>query len=52
MGQKDIEAHHLIDQIESGEMPKSIYPPLHPEAQLTADQKAQLIAGLRATFSN
>lgn len=37
-------------QIESGEMPKSVYLPLHPEANLTAEQKKQLIDGLIATF--
>jgi hypothetical protein len=47
---REIEVDNLIDQIEKGNMPKSIYLPMHPEAQLTAEQKAQLIAGLRATF--
>ncbi len=36
--------------IENGEMPKSVYLPLHPEANLTAEQKKQLIDGLIATF--
>lgn len=47
---REIEVDNLIDQIETGNMPKSIYLPMHPEANLTAEQKAQLIAGLRATF--
>ncbi len=47
----DIEAHHLIEQIEKGEMPKTVYLPMHPEARLTDEQKAQLIAGIRATFA-
>jgi hypothetical protein len=37
-------------QIESGEMPKALYLPLHPEANLTDAQKKQLIDGLIATF--
>ena len=40
----------MQDNIESGKMPKSIYLPLHPEANLTAEQKQQLIDGLIATF--
>jgi len=40
----------MQEQIEKGEMPKSIYLPLHPEANLTAEQKKQLIDGLIATF--
>ncbi len=47
---REIEVDNLIDQIEKGNMPKPIYLPLHPEANLTAEQKAQLVAGLRATF--
>lgn len=39
-------------QISSGEMPKSVYLPLHPEANLTDAQKKQLIDGLIATFGN
>ncbi|MBI1280747.1 MAG: cytochrome C [Anaerolineaceae bacterium] len=37
-------------QIEKGEMPKWFYLPLHPEANLTPEQKQQLIDGLIATF--
>lgn len=47
---REIEVDNLIDQIEKGNMPKAIYLPMHPEANLTAEQKAQLVAGLRATF--
>ena len=47
---QEIDVDDIIDQIETGAMPKPIYLPLHPEANLTAEQKAQLIAGLRATF--
>jgi mono/diheme cytochrome c family protein len=45
-----VEGREMIEQIENGKMPKSPYPMLHPEANLSADQKAQLIAGIRATF--
>lgn len=37
-------------QIESGKMPKPLYLPLHPAANLTDAQKKQLIDGLIATF--
>ena len=40
----------MQEQIEKGNMPKSIYLPLHPEANLTPEQKKQLIDGLIATF--
>lgn len=32
------------------DMPPRIYLPLHPEANLTDEQKAQLVAGFKATF--
>ena len=40
----------MEENIESGEMPKPLYLPLHPEANLTPEQKKQLIDGLIATF--
>ena len=40
----------MENQIEKGNMPKPLYLPLHPEANLTAEQKKQLIDGLIATF--
>ena len=49
---QEIDVDDIIDQIQQGAMPKPIYLPLHPEAHLTAEQKAQLIAGLQATFAN
>lgn len=49
---QEIDVGDIIDQIQDGAMPLPIYLPLHPEAQLTAEQKAQLIAGLQATFAN
>jgi hypothetical protein len=40
----------MEEQISKGMMPLPIYLPLHPEANLTAEQKQQLIDGLLATF--
>ena len=42
--------NEMQSQIETGLMPLPIYLPLHPEANLTSEQKQQLIAGLIATF--
>ncbi len=42
----DIEWHLYND------MPPVVYLPLHPEANLTDEQKAQLLDGLRATFGS
>jgi len=38
--------------ISRGEMPLSDYLLLHPEAELSAAEKQQLIAGLQATLAN
>jgi len=38
-------------EIQSGRMPKSIYLPLHPDANLSAAEKQQLIDGLREIVS-
>lgn len=45
-----VETDEMIEQIREGEMPLPIYLPLHPEANLNAEDQAALIAGLRATF--
>jgi len=37
-------------QVQRGEMPPSFYLPMHPTAQLTADERAQLIAGLQKSL--
>ncbi len=47
-GEFDLE--EIVEEIERGTMPPAIYKPLHPDANLSADQRQQLIAGLRATF--
>lgn len=38
------------EELESGEMPPWFYLPLHARARLNAAEKAELVAGLRATF--
>jgi hypothetical protein len=45
-----VEAREMIREIQRGTMPKPIYLPLHPEANLTDAEKADLIAGIQATF--
>ena len=44
--------HSPADAVEEGQMPLPIYLPLHPEAQLTAEEKQLLIEGLTATFGD
>ena len=44
------DAAQAPEQIEKGDMPLPIYVPLHPEARLSAEEKAALIHGLEATF--
>ena len=38
-------------EITQGGMPDPLYVPLHPNSRLTADEKAQLIAGIKASFA-
>lgn len=45
-----IEGDEMIEQIQRGKMPMSIYLPMHPDANLTAEQKKQLMDGIQATF--
>ena len=47
---KRLEGDDMIEQIQRGKMPPPIYLPMHPEANLTADQKQQLMDGFQATF--
>jgi hypothetical protein len=44
------DADEAAHEYEEGEMPLWFYVPLHPEAKLTAEERDQLLAGLRATF--
>ena len=46
-----IDAAEIIESIENGVMPPPLYLLLHPEARLSDGEKAQLIAGIRATLS-
>jgi hypothetical protein len=43
-------ASEAVEVIQKGEMPLPIYLPLHPDAQLSADEKQALIDGMRATI--
>jgi len=38
------------EEYEEGEMPPWFYMPLHPEAELSPEDREQLLTGLRATF--
>ncbi len=40
----------IADLVTSGEMPLPVYLLMHPEARLTEQQRAQLVAGIEATF--
>jgi hypothetical protein len=46
-----IRVEELVEVIEAGTMPPPQYLLLHPEAQFSPNEKAQLIAGIRATFA-
>jgi mono/diheme cytochrome c family protein len=41
------DAGHVVKEIKSGDMPPWFYLPLHPEAKLTAAERAALIAGFQ-----
>jgi mono/diheme cytochrome c family protein len=45
------DADEAAEQIEEGEMPLWFYVPLHPEADLSAAEKQELINGLSAMFN-
>lgn len=46
----ELEGDEMIEQIERGAMPPRLYTLMHPDANLSDQQKADLIAGIRATF--
>ena len=48
-GRGNISARRLIEVIQSGQMPPGIYTMMHPAANLTADQRSALIAGIQAS---
>jgi hypothetical protein len=43
------EAHEAAEQVQKGEMPLWFYVPLHPQANLSAEEKQMLIRGLQAS---
>lgn len=49
-GEGELEGEDMIDEIRDGDMPPANYLLMHPEANLTTEQRAQLIAGIEATF--
>ena len=46
------EPWEMLEAVESGYMPPQIYLPTHPDANLTAAERDQLLNGLQATLSN
>ncbi|MFN8548618.1 MAG: heme-binding domain-containing protein [Candidatus Eisenbacteria bacterium] len=44
-------AEEAPEEVQKGEMPLKQYLPMHPEARLSAEEKAALIRGLTATFA-
>ncbi len=49
-GGGEAECDESVEQIQEGKMPPWFYLPLHPEANLSAEEKQRLIDGLIATF--
>jgi len=45
-----LDGREMAEKIERGEMPLPIYTPLHPAANLSEEEKTQLMQGLLATF--
>lgn len=44
------EAHEAAEEVEEGEMPMPAFLITHPDARLSQAERAQLVAGLRATL--
>jgi mono/diheme cytochrome c family protein len=40
-------AGHVVEEIQTGDMPPWFYLPMHPEAKLTPEEKAALITGFQ-----
>jgi mono/diheme cytochrome c family protein len=49
-GRTKNQGDEAAEMVQEGEMPLWYYLPAHPEARLTAAEKAELIAGLERTF--
>ncbi len=47
-----VNINEIIEVIDEGEMPPWDYVLMHPDAKLSDNEKAQLITGLKATFSS
>ena len=47
---RHVEGDEMMEQIQRGKMPPAVYLPMHPDANLTAAQKQQLMDGIQATF--
>jgi hypothetical protein len=43
-------ADDCAEELEKGDMPPWVYLPTHPDARLSEAEKAELVAGFRATF--
>ncbi|MBX2813652.1 MAG: heme-binding domain-containing protein [Myxococcales bacterium] len=50
--QEHNEADEAAEEVEHGHMPPMLYPILHPEAELSEEERSKLIAGLKATFNS
>ncbi|MCI0695404.1 heme-binding domain-containing protein [candidate division KSB1 bacterium] len=46
------EAHEAAEQVQKGKMPLWFYVPLHPQANLSTDEKQTLVQGLQASTSS
>lgn len=46
------EATEAVEEVEDGDMPPWRYTIVHPEARFSAEEEAQLLEGLRATFGD
>ncbi len=47
---RENEGKYAAEQVQKGEMPPLFYLPMHPEAHLSPQEKAEFIQGLVATF--
>ncbi|HFC12448.1 MAG TPA: hypothetical protein ENJ56_06350, partial [Anaerolineae bacterium] len=49
-GERENGVDEIVEQIEKGKMPPLIYPITHPNARMSDADRAQLIAGIRASL--
>ena len=50
--QPNEDAHKILEEVEEGQMPLTKYVIMHPEANLSADERETLLAGLEETLTN